>query len=136
MPACQEVPFQPSLALMLAQHFHDPAVRRKLIIIVEALRHPGAVGNFEHVLPSIRIVLVRTEEAKIFVRQTKFHHVAQESSHHARRLGIHGSGARHFDGVIAKIRQAEFLEQETAVRMWVGAHPPRTFGWKLGQLSP
>ena len=31
MPPRQEIPFEPPLALVLAEHFHDPAVRRQVI---------------------------------------------------------------------------------------------------------
>src|SRR5215469_15942131 len=32
VPASQEIPFQPSLALMLAEHFHEAPIRRQMIV--------------------------------------------------------------------------------------------------------
>ena len=57
----QKVPFEPLLALMLAEHLHDPAVRGQVVVIRNALGHPGAVGDLQDILPAVGVVFVRTE---------------------------------------------------------------------------
>ncbi|TKS60902.1 MAG: hypothetical protein EWM73_03044 [Nitrospira sp.] len=49
----QEIPFQPTLALVLAEHLHDPAVRREVVVVGIPIRHPGAVGHLQHILPAV-----------------------------------------------------------------------------------
>ena len=53
MPARQEIAFQPSLALVLAEHFHHAAVRRQMVVVGKALRHPSAIGDFHRILPAV-----------------------------------------------------------------------------------
>ena len=53
MPARQQVTLQPPLALMLAEHFHDAAVRGKVVVPRIGVCVPGAVGNLKHVLPAV-----------------------------------------------------------------------------------
>ena len=42
----QQIALQPTLALMLAEHFHDPAIGGQVIVVGIAVRHPSAVGHF------------------------------------------------------------------------------------------
>ena len=69
MPPGQQIALQPSLALVLAQHLHHPPIRGQVIVVGIAIRHPGTVGNIEHVLPAVRVVLVRTEEPEVSALQ-------------------------------------------------------------------
>ncbi|TKS62328.1 MAG: hypothetical protein EWM73_02563 [Nitrospira sp.] len=49
----QEIAFQPALALMLTEHLHDPAVRREVVVVGIAIRHPRAIGHLQHILPAV-----------------------------------------------------------------------------------
>jgi hypothetical protein len=51
--AGQEIPFQPTLALVLAQHLHDPPVGRQMIVPWLGVRDPSTVGDLEYILPAI-----------------------------------------------------------------------------------
>ena len=44
-------------------------------------------------------------------------------------------GARHRDGIVAEVGQAQILEQETAVGVRVGAHAALALGGEGGQLG-
>ena len=105
MPAGQEIAFEPALALVLAQHLHHPSIGREMVVVIEGLGDPGAVGDLEHVLPAIGIVLVRAEQAEVAGVQIEFHHVAQEFAHDARRFGGRGARRRNFDRIVAKVRE-------------------------------
>ena len=65
VPAGEQIALEPALALVLAEHLHDPAVRSEVIVLRLRLRHPRAVGHLEHVLPAIRVALVGAEEAEV-----------------------------------------------------------------------
>src|SRR5690349_21221127 len=58
VPAGQQITLEPSLTLVLAQHLHDPAVRSEMVVPRLRFGHPCPVGDFEHVLPAVRIVFV------------------------------------------------------------------------------
>ena len=75
MPAGQEVPLQPSLALVFAQDLHHPTIRRQVVVVGIAIRHPGAVGDLQDVLPAVRVVLVRAEEAEVSTFHIQLHRV-------------------------------------------------------------
>ena len=65
VPAGQQIAFEPALALVLAQHLHHAAVGGQMVVVRVDVRHPGAVGDLQHILPAVRVVLVRAEEAKV-----------------------------------------------------------------------
>jgi hypothetical protein len=75
VPAGQEIALQSPLALVFAEHLHHPPIRRQMIIIRKAVRHPSPVGDFQDVLPAIGIVFVRTEEAEIPTPQVQLHRI-------------------------------------------------------------
>src|SRR5580704_16374023 len=56
-------------------------------------------------------------------------------SEDARRFGVFCSWLAHFDGIIAKIRHREILEQKTAVRVRISPHSPDARWRELGKLD-
>ena len=50
---------------MFAEDLHHPAVRVEMVVVGEGLRDPRAVGDLEHVLPTVGVRLVRTDEPEI-----------------------------------------------------------------------
>jgi hypothetical protein len=48
VPPREQIAFQPPLALMFAQHFDDPAVRRQPFIVGRLFTQPLPGGSFEH----------------------------------------------------------------------------------------
>ena len=65
VPAGQQIALEPALALVLAEHLHHPAVGREVVVPREGLGDPGAVGDLEHVLPAVRVVLVGAEQPEV-----------------------------------------------------------------------
>ncbi len=136
MPAGQEIALEPALALVLAEHLHDPPVGRQMIIPRIGLRDPGTIGDLERILPAVRVVLVRTEQPEISRLHVQLHHIAQEPAHDARRFGRNGAGCGHLDSVITEIRQPQFAQQQAAIGVRVGAHAAGASRGKVGQLGP
>ncbi len=135
MAAGQEIALEPALALVLAQHLHHPPVGGEVIVPRERLGDPGAVGDLEHVLPAIRVALVRTEEPEVARRHVELHHVAEELAHDAGRFRRGGAGRLHLDRIVAEIRHAQVPEDQAAVRVRVGAHAARAARRQVGQLG-
>src|SRR5262245_8564636 len=53
VPAGEQVAFQPALALVLAEHFHDPAIGREVIIAGEDVAGEAALRDLEDVVPAV-----------------------------------------------------------------------------------
>ena len=132
----QQIALEPALALVLAEHLHHPAVGRQVVVPRKGLRHPGAVGDLEHVLPAVRVVLVGTEEPEVPGLHVELHHVPEEFPHGPRRLGGDGAGGRHLHGIVAEIGQAQVTEEQAAIGVRVGAHAAAASRGQLGQLGP
>ena len=92
MPPSQQITFQPALALVFTQHFHHTTIGRQMIVIRVDVRHPGAVSDLQHLLPPVRVILVRTDQAKIFRLHVQPHYIAQKPAHEP--CGFRLNGAR------------------------------------------
>src|SRR5689334_7615924 len=106
MPARQKISLQPSLALMLAEHLHNAAVRRKMIVPRQRFGNPGTIGDFQRILPTVRVVLVRTEAPEISSVHVQLHHIAQEPAHNAGGFFRDCTRSWHRDRVIAEVRES------------------------------
>ena len=135
MPAGQQVALQPALALVLAEHLHHPAVRAEVVVLRVDVGHVAAVGHLQHVLPAVRVVLVRAEQAEVLALQVLLHDVAEELAHHPRRLGGGRAGAGHLDRVVAEVRHLQVAQQQAAVGVRVVAHPAVALRSQLGQFG-
>ena len=93
MPAGQQIALEPALALMLAEHFHDPAIGCEMVIPRVGFCHPGTIGDLEDVLPAIGVVFVRAEKSEILCLHVQLHHIAEEPAHDAGGLGGDRAGA-------------------------------------------
>ena len=65
MPTGQEIPLEPAMAEVLAEHLHDAAVRREVIVDVERSSDEAAILDLEDVAETVRVRLVGTEEAEV-----------------------------------------------------------------------
>ena len=135
VPAGQQIALEPALALVLAQHLHDAAVGREMVVVGHGLGDPGAVRHLEHVLPAVGIALVGTEQAEIARLQVQLHHVAQIRPHHPRRLGDRRAGRRDLDRVVAEVRQPQIAQHGAAVGVRIGAHPARARRRERGEFG-
>ena len=56
MTASQQITFQPTFALMLTQHFHDPTIGCDVVVAGKDLRGRAAIRRLKHRAPAIRVV--------------------------------------------------------------------------------
>jgi hypothetical protein len=74
-----------------------------MVVIGLDLGDPGAVGDLEHVLPTIRVALVRAEQPEVPRFQVHLHDIAEKPAHDPRGLGRRGTGGAHLHRVIPEI---------------------------------
>ncbi len=122
MPAGEQVAFEPSLAHMLAEHFHDAAIRTEVIIAREDPGHPGAIGYLKERSEPVRGGFVRPDDAKVARLGVEFHYVAQHVTHDAGCLRHRVAGFGHIHGVGPEVRHDKVLQKLSTIRMWIGAH--------------
>ncbi len=94
MAAGEQIAFEPTLAHVLAEHFHDAAVGAEVDIDRLDLGHPLLAGDFIDGLQPVGGGFVRAEQPEILLAEIELHHVAQECSEHARCFGLDAAGLR------------------------------------------
>ena len=135
VPAGQQISLQPTLALVLAEHRvqHASGGREEFIV----LYFPGVpltVGDFKNRAQEIRECLIGTEDAEIALILIQLGHVTQELAQHKRILALNGAGRRHIHRVDVEVRHAQVAQQNAAVGVRIGAHPPVALRRQLGQF--
>ena len=107
VPPGQKISFQPSLALVLAEHRvqHASSGREEFIILYFPCV-PLAVGDFENRAQEIRECLIGTEDTEIPLILIQLGHITQKLTQHERVLRVHGAGRRHIHRVVAEVRHS------------------------------
>ena len=121
MPARQQVTLEPALAKMLAQHFHDAAVGREVVVDRQRFRQPGPVGHIEDRTEAVRDRFIWPHQAE--VARIVGDDVAEKLSQDLGRLVKGGPGLVDLDRVVAEVRKPQLLGQFAAVRVRIRAHP-------------
>ena len=99
MPAGEQVPLKPALALVLAEHLHDAPVLGEELIVRDGLGDPLAVGGLEDGREPVGDGLVGAEDAEVAALAVEVDHVAQECPEHSGVLGVRGPGSGDVDGI-------------------------------------
>ncbi len=120
---------------MLAQHLHDAAIGRQVIVDVERPADEAAVLDLEHVAESVGVRLVGAEQAEVRALGVARVDVAQHLAELARGLAPLGAGMRDLDRVVAEVGHVEIDEQLAAVGVRVGAHAAVARRRQAGQLG-
>ena len=135
MPPGQQISFQPTLALVLAEHrVQHASGGREEFIILDFPGIPLAVGDFKNRAQKIRECLIGAEDAEIALILIQLGHIAQELTQHERILAVNGAGRGHIHRVVMEVRHAQVAQQNAAVGMRIGAHPPVALRRQLGQF--
>src|SRR5260221_3377184 len=88
VPAGEQVLFEPALAEVLAQDFHDAAGDAEVDVDVLEARHPLLSAGLVDRLKTIRGGLIRTEQAKVLAGEVELLHVAQKRPEYAGGFGL------------------------------------------------
>ena len=133
VPSGEQVPLEPALALVLAQHLHDAASSRQVLIDRPDLGIPLLVGVLVHVRGEpVGCRLIGPENAEVLLVVPD--DVSQPGSENARRFrrGLPRRGD--LDRVVAEVRKAQFATQQAAVGVRCCAHPKLAVRCQLGDL--
>ena len=122
VPPGQQVTLEPALAQVLRQHLHHPAVRGQLVIARDDLPVEGPAGHVEHRVKPVRGRLVRSPQPE--GPGVPRDDVPQEGAEHAGVLRLRAAGRRDRDRVVPEVGHVQVVQQQTAVGVRVGAHPP------------
>ena len=100
MATGEQIPLQPSLAGVLGEYLHDASIGRQMVVIVIALRQPGAIGGVEQGAQAIGHGLVRAHDPEIALHGVESHHVAQIDAQGTGRFPQHTARLWHFQGIV------------------------------------
>ena len=124
VPSREQIAFQPALAQMLAQHFHDPPVGRHMVVVGKNLRHRCSGRSHRTRRPAVRSVSSGPKTRKLSDSGSAF--ITSRKSRPARAsLRLRAARVWHLHRVLAKIRHVQIAQQQSAVGMWIGAHAAR-----------
>src|ERR1019366_8714658 len=140
VPSGEQVAFEPPLAQVLAQYFHDAAVGRDMIVVGENGGGGSSIGDLEERAEAVRGGFIRSEHAEVVgaavFLHAGLHPIAQHVPEHAGGFAKGGAGLRNAHGVVVKVREPQGLEQESAVSMWIHAHAPRSLRHQGRDFGP
>ena len=125
MTAREQITLQPADEGMLGKHLHDAAIARELAavgVFGKHVGHPGFFADFVNRLEPVGGGLVRAEDAE--AGHVVLHHIAQELAQGFGVLVLRCASGGNLDGIFAKVGKLEFLAQQPAVGVRVGAHAP------------
>ena len=91
VPACEQVTFEPPLALMFAEHFHYPAIGREELIVLFHPSFPLPVSNLKNGIQPVGKRLIGTEDPKISLLFIETYYIAQKYSERMRVRGFNRS---------------------------------------------
>ena len=134
MPPGEKIAFEPTLALMFAQHLHDLAAATQKFVIVGGGGEPLASGHFEHRFETIGQRLVGPENSEIALRGVQLEHVAQESTQHMGVPDTPDSRFEYVHRVVGKIRHPQIAQEHSAVGIGIRAHTSFADGRQRGQF--
>ncbi len=106
-----------------------------MLVGVQALGLPGAVGDVEDRPEPVRGRLVGAEDAEVAEGGVRPQRIGQELAEHAGGLGVHGTRRGHVDRVVAEVGERQGPHQRAAVGVGARAHAPlaaRRQGRQLG----
>ena len=116
MAPSQQVAFQPSLAAVFAQYFHQPSIGAKFVVNRDSFCHKAAFCCFQHGIQAVRVRFIGAEHTKVFGVHPD--NVAEKVSKLARSFCSDLSGPGNFQGIICKVRNIQRSQQP----------PPRSHG--------
>src|SRR5205085_2700161 len=134
MASGQQIAFEPTLTQMLAQHLHDPAIWRNMIVAWDYALDQAAILDLEDVAKPVGIGFVGTKKTEVLLLLILGKHVAQHFAKLAGRFMMLAARFLDRDGILRKSWYFKSHQQLTAVGMWIGSHAPLFLGSKLGQF--
>jgi hypothetical protein len=128
----EEIAFDPALAHVLAEDFHDAAVGGEMLVDRKNGGLPRFAGDFEDGIEAIGGGFIRTENAEIFRLEIALHYVAEVAAEHAGGFRCGPAGSLDVDGEAAEGRKMQGLQEQAAVGVRIHAHATHAL-WKYDE---
>src|SRR5437868_14792124 len=113
---------------MFAEYFHHPPVVRNMIVNRDDRSHRSAILHRKDISETIRIGLVRTEEAEVLLLGVSRKRVSQQLAELARRLMALRCWLGHVKRIVSNGRQIQVDQHLAAIDMWICSHATITCG--------
>ena len=134
MPARQQISLQPSLALMLAEHLHHPALQSQMLIARNRFRDPLPFRHLKDGIQTIRHRLIRPKDAEILLVVIQLDHIANEFAQNARIFRVGRPGLGQIDPIRLKFRHPQRPQQQSPIGVRIGPHSTSAARRQLSQL--
>ena len=135
VPAGQQVALEPAFALVLAEHrVQHPSGGSEELVTGFHRAVPLAAGDLEDRAQHVRESLIGAEDPEVTLVLVQPGHVAQELAQDEGVLGVYRARRRHVHRVAAEVGHPQVPQQQAAVGVRVGAHPPVALGRELSQV--
>ncbi len=135
VPPGEQISFEPTLALVLAEHrVQDASGRRQQFVILYCPGVPLTIGDLKDRSQEIRDRLIGTEDPEVALILIQLDHVTQEPAQYERILRLNHAGCRHVHRVDVEVRHAQIAQQNAAVGVGIGSHPSLAFRRQFGQF--
>ena len=136
VPAGQQITFQPSLALVFAEHRieHSPCGSEEFVVL-DGAGLPLPVGDLKDRAEHVGQGFVGSEDPEVALLVVERDDIAQEGAEHAGVLCLHRAGRGHRNRVGAEVGHPQVTQQHPAVGVRVGAHPPLPPRGQRGQVG-
>src|SRR4051812_4966616 len=83
MTAGKEIPLEPPLAHVLAQHLHHAAIRRNMLVGFKNLACERSPGSLEAGAQAVGFRFIRAKHPEVPAVSAEFKYVTQKSPHHS-----------------------------------------------------
>ena len=135
VPAREQVPLQPALALVFGQHLDDAPGAGEMLVHLrpDELGVPLFVGRVENRLKAVRCGLVGTEDAEVVGIEPN--HLGQPLTEHLGRFGHGRAGGGYVYAVLPEVGKPQILQQHPAVGVRIVTHPQRARGCQFGDCG-
>ena len=137
MASGQQITLEPALAQVLAEHLHDAALGRQVVVVLVGRQLPAAIGLLEHRLEPVRRCLIRAEQAErsaVVLVGVVAVDVAHQLAEHLGGLVGECAGGLDVQGVGLQRRDLEGDQGAAAVGVRRRTHPQLTPGCQVGEV--
>jgi hypothetical protein len=109
---------------VFGEDLHDPPLGRQVLVDGQGGGVPLLGGCLVDGAEAVRFGFVGTEEPEVALSFVGPHHVTQELAEHPGRLGDRRARLFHFDAVVPEVGELQVPQEQPAVGVRAGPHPP------------
>mmetsp|Transcript_9301 Transcript_9301/g.14001 ORF Transcript_9301/g.14001 Transcript_9301/m.14001 type:complete len:227 (+) Transcript_9301:668-1348(+) len=133
MTTSQQIPLEPTFALMLAQNLHHTTVLCSMIrcIVFRDLTHKLTIGNIEYGMQTVAGSLIWSKNSEIAQRFVEYNHLLEKLTANKSIARLHSAARWHCNAEFFEIGQSQCLVFGICVRV----APHTQFWWRNQSLE-